>query len=359
MTIRNVTIVLLCAIAGIRGQAQEPPPPAPRPTATPSLVFVAHDPNAISEYHADARVVHGMVDRLVMAVTGQPDVARAWSALVAPNDKIGIKISGVGGGLFTTHPEVVNAIVDGLAAAGHARNTIIVWDKSLDGVKEAGYVRGSEGYQLRSIPPREGYDPKYTVSAPLLGKLIWGDFDYRADPGKSVPLSDTENTSNVSHFSRIIANEVTKVINVPVMSNTEVNGIAGCLYNVTIPNLDNWRRFTQGYGFGASSIAEIYSNPIIGQKVVFNLMDGLVAQYAGGPESQPNYSVHHATLYASKDPVAIDAVALKRLEQWRAERRVPAMGQMAAYVKAASYMGLGNSAPDRIEVRNVGRVPAE
>ena len=38
-------------------------------------------------------------------------------------------------------------------------------------------------------------------------------------------------------------------------------------------------------------------------------MDGLVAQYAGGPQSQPNYAIHHATLYASKDPVALDAVA--------------------------------------------------
>jgi uncharacterized protein (DUF362 family) len=304
--------------------------------------------------------VRGMVDRLVTAVTGQPDVSRAWSSLVAPNDRIGIKISGAGGGLFTTHPEVVNAIVEGLVAAGHPRNSIIVWDKSLDGVKDAGYIRGSVGYQLRSIPPREGYDAKAIFSAPVLGKLIWGDLDYRPDPGKTIPLPDDENTSNISHFSRIIANEVTKIINVPVMSNTEVNGIAGCLYNVTIPNVDNWRRFTQGLGFGAASIAEIYASPVVGQKVVFNLMDGLVAQYAGGPESQPNYSVHHETLYASRDPVAIDAVALKKLEQWRERGRVPAMmGQMAAYVKAASYMGLGNAAPERIEIRNVGRAPSE
>jgi uncharacterized protein (DUF362 family) len=105
----------------------------------------------------------------------------------------------------------------------------------------------------------------------------------------------------------------------------------------------------------ASSIAELYADPNIGPKVVFNLMDGLVAQYAGGPESQPNFSTHHATLYAGKDPVAIDAIALKKLEQWRASHSLPPMSQMSAYVKAAGLMRIGNAEPNRIEIRNVGR----
>jgi uncharacterized protein (DUF362 family) len=124
---------------------------------------------------------------------------------------------------------------------------------------------------------------------------------------------------------------------------------------VTIPNIDNWRRFAQGSRFGAESLAEIYSDPVVAKKVAFNLMDGLVAQYAGGPQSQPNYAVHHATLYASKDPVALDAVALRRLEQWRAGASLPPIGSAAAYVGFASQLGLGNSAPNRIEVRNIGR----
>jgi uncharacterized protein (DUF362 family) len=272
-----------------------------------------------------------------------------------PEDKIGIKISAAGGQLFTTHHEVVDAIVDGLVAAGHPRESIVVWDRSLTGIKEAGYRPGSEGYRLKAITPRDGYDAKATFSAPLLGKLVWGDFDYQGDLGKRVPLSDTENTSSVSHFSRILSSEVTKIINVPVMSNTEVNGIAGCLYNMTIPNIDNWRRFAQGKGFGAMSIAEIYGQPLIGKKVVLNLVDGLVAQYAGGPESQPLFSEHHATLYASKDPVALDAVVLKKLEEWRKRGSLPSIGHMSTYVEAAGMIGLGNSAPDRIEVKNIGR----
>jgi len=168
-------------------------------------------------------------------------------------------------------------------------------------------------------------------------------------------LSDTENTSNVSHFSKVISSEVDKIINVPVMSISETNGIAGCIYNMTIPNIDNWRRFAQGSRFGAESLAEIYANPVIAKKVVFNLMDGLIAQYAGGPQPQPNYAIHHGTLYASKDPVALDSVALKYFEQWRARGSLPAIGPLAGYVSYASQIGLGNSAPNQIEVKNIGR----
>jgi len=347
--IRNVTLVCFCAIGSAFAQT------APSPAASErSIVYTTHDSDAIANYETNSRVVKAMVDRLILAVTGQPDVAKAWGSLVAPNDKIGIKISAAGGELFTTHHDVVTALVDGLVAAGHPRSSIIVWDRSLEGTKGAGYKKG-DGFELKSIPPRDGYDPKAIFTAPLLGKLVWGDLDYITDKGKSVPLSDTENTSSVSHFCRILSSDVTKVINVPVMSNSTTNGIAGCLYNMTIPNIDNWRRFAQGTGFGAESIALLYSNPIISQKVVLNIMDGLTAQYGGGPASQPNFALHHATLYASKDPVAIDTVALKRLDEWRSKESFPPIGRLASYVQSATIVGLGNSDMSRIEVKNAGR----
>jgi hypothetical protein len=247
----------------------------------------------------------------------------------------------------------VNTIVDGLVAAGHSRASIIVWDRSLGGIKDAGYS-GNEGYQLRSITPRDGYDAKATISAPYLGNLIWGDFEYVGGPGQMPLLSETENTSSVSHLSKIVANEVTKIINVPVMSDNVRNGLAGCLYNVTIPNVDNWRRFGMPPAFGGSSIPEIYGDPHIGPKVVLNLMDGLLAQYAGGPESQPGYAVPFATLFASRDPVAIDAIVLRQLEIWRERRKVPPIKDLGQHVKFAGEMELGNADPKRIEIRDVG-----
>ena len=341
---RSIAFLLLslgCALG-------QKPPPAP----TPSVVYRAQNENAIRDYKANPEIVRRMTNALVLAVTHQPDVASAWRSLVKPNDRVGIKISAAGGELFTTHRAIVNTIVDGLVAAGHSRRDIIVWDKSLGGMKEAGYSE-AEGYQLRFIPPRDGYDAKATISAPFLGNLIWGDFEYIGNRGEMPLLSETENTSSISHLSKIVADEVTKIINVPVLSDSVRNGIAGCLYNVTIPNVDNWRRFGGPPDFGASSIPEIYADPHIGPKVVLNIMDGLLAQYAGGPESQPAYAFPFATIYASKDPVAIDAIALRHLEEWRAKRKVPPIKRTGAQVQVAAEMGLGNADLSRIEIRDV------
>jgi uncharacterized protein (DUF362 family) len=348
MLIRNVALVLVCAISCGVAQDQQPAP-------TPSIVYAVRNPDSIKQYKTNPHVVREMVNRLVMAVTGESDVAKAWGSLVSPSERVGIKISAAGGELFTTHHDIVNAIVDGLAAAGHPRSSIVVWDRSLGGIKEAGYRPSVDGYQVKAIAPHDGYDAKAMQSAPLVGKLIWGDFEYAGDTGKMPLFADTDATSNVSHFSKIISSDVDKVINVPVMSVSETNGIAGCIYNMTIPNIDNWRRFAQGSRFGAGSLAEIYANPLIAKKVVFNLMDGLIAQHAGGPQPQPNYAVHYATLYASKDPVALDAIALKRLEEWRKRGSLPPLGSVASYIDIASQLGLGNSATNRIEVRNIGR----
>ena len=320
--------------------------------AAQSIVYSAHNPAAIKEYRTNPAVVRGMVNRLVLAVTGQPDLPRAWSSLVSPNDKIGIKISAAGGELFTTHRDIVNAIVDGLVAAGHARASIIVWDRSLGGIQEAGYRPDKEGYQIKSIAPRDGYDPRAIFTAPLSGRLIWGDLQYRSDYGTVPLLSDQEFlSSEESHFARILSSEVTKIINVPVMSDSASCGIAGCLYNVTIPNIDNWRRFTQGGPYGHAAIAEIYRTPFVGPKVVLNIMDALVAQYAGGPQSHPNYAVHHATILASKDPVAIDALAVRQIEEWRVKARLAPIAPLAQHVQAAGQMKIGNA--EVIEVRNV------
>jgi uncharacterized protein (DUF362 family) len=348
MLFRNVALALFFAMSFGLAQGQQPAP-------TASIVYSVHDADSIKQYKTNPQVVREMVNRLVLAVTGQSDVAKAWGSLVSPGERVGVKISAAGGELFTTHHAIVKAIVDGLAAAGHPRGSIIVWDRSLGGIKEAGYRSAVDGFQVKAIAPHDGYDAKATLSAPLVGKLVWGDFEYVGDTGKMPLLADAEATSNVSHFSKIISTEVDKVINVPVMSVSETNGIAGCIYNMTIPNIDNWRRFAQGSRFGAESLAEIYAKPLIANKVVLNLMDGLIAQYAGGPQPQPNYAVHHATLYASKDPVALDAIALKRLEEWRKRESLRPVGPVAAYIDVASQLGLGNSSTNRIEVRNIGR----
>lgn len=348
-TIRSICFAaLLFFVHGLGAFAQ-----SPAPGVAPSIVYSIRNPEAIVDYQVNPPVVRAMVDRLVMSVTGQPDVARAWRSLVSPEDKVGLKISAAGGELFTTHRAIVNAIVDGLVAAGHARSRIIVWDRQLGGIKAAGYRPGEEGYQMLSIDPRDGYDAAATFSAPVLGKLVWGDLDYVPRRGESPLASENANASNISHFAKILTHQVTKIINLPVMSDSRATGLAGCIYNVTLPNIDNWRRFTQFGNVSAYAMAELYADPMIQKKVVLNLMDGLLAGYADGPESHPNFAIHQGRLLASKDPVAIDTLALQTIAPLRARAKLPPIGELAAHVALAGQMGLGNAEPAHITVKNL------
>jgi len=328
----------------------------PPVTLQKAVIYTDSDPAAIDGFIENAEVTRKMVDHLVLAVTQERDVAKAWRSLVSPSDHVGIKVSSVGGRYFSSHKGVVMSVVAGLEAAGVPRSNVIVWDRSAGNLRAAGFTSEKGSYVLRSIDPPRGYDSATKITAPMFGKLIWGDLDFKGNPpGLAKTAYQEDEVSAQSHLATVLSKEVTKVINIPVLCDEEGCGVAGALYNMTVPNLDNNRRFTQNGG--ASSIVDVYATPQIGPKVVLHIMDGLVAQYAGGPAFNPNYAFSHRTLYASKDPVALDATALRLMERWRKEARLPAIGEHASWVQEAEVMGLGRYTEDGIEIKPLSASP--
>lgn len=330
------------------GSGQSPPVEPP----SRSTVYTASDPAVIHQWIENPAVSRRMVDQLVLAVTGKPDVKAAWKSLVDPKDVVGIKISTAGGPYFSTHRGVVEAIVAGLEQAGVARSKIIVWDRSSADLRAAGYGARSVGYVVRGIDPPRGLDPKNPIFAPAFGKLIWGDLSFKETKTlKEQVAGERDQVSPESHLPYLLTREVTKIVNVALLSDEAGCGVAGALYNVTVPNVDNARRFTQGSG--ASSICDLYLDERIGQRVVLNFIDGLVAQYAGAPEFNANYAYEHATLYASTDPVALDVTVLGLLEKWREQAKLPPIGKHGAWLAIGEELGIGHSKAEDIDVKKV------
>lgn len=284
-----------------------------------------------------------MVDQVVKSVTNETDIARAWRKLVSPKDKIGIKVNAAGGRNFATRLGVVRAIIDGLEQAGVNPKNVIVWDRDLNELREAGFDPKYLGAQVRGIDQPRGWDRSAPFAAPSLGKLIWGDLLFseknKKIPGR--PQTESDQLSATSHFPTILTKDVTKIINVPTLVDDVGCGVAGAFYNIGVRNLDNWRRFVAPGMSAADSIPEIYDDPNIGPKVVINILDGLIAQYAGGPEGNPNYAFPHATIYGSTDPVAIDSVALRNIEAWRKMAKLPPIAKRTEWLKVAEEMGVG------------------
>jgi uncharacterized protein (DUF362 family) len=341
------------------------PQPTPARVLARSIVYRVENSQAIADYEPNPGTVRRMVDDLVMAITGQQTVSSAWETLVKPSDIVGIKVCANGAPLFSTHPAVVNAIVAGLTDAGIPPQNIVVWDREENLLKLAGFRSRIGGYRL--MWSEGNYDPKAVITSPISGKLIYGDLLFVSKPpdilkGEETPdrqenekkrPRNLDNLSDESHLSKVLTHAVTKVINVPVLSDHFLCGLSGALFNMTIQNLDNWRRLVQDPVNGDPSIPEAYADPRVGDKVVLNVMDGLIALYAGAPIGDANYAIHYGTLYASKDPVALDAIALKMIDQWRIEAQMQPASKIAKYLPTAFTYGLGNADLNRIEVVDV------
>lgn len=297
-----------------------------------------------------------MVAALVASITQQADAVAGWKTLVKPTDRVGIKVATSGGRYFSTHRGVVAAIVDGLIAAGVPRTQIVIWDRQSTDLRTAGFTPASMGVQVLGIDPPRGFDRDAKFTTAVLGKLIWGDLLFEEKkPKAGKRANDSDDLSSISHLATILSRGITKIVNVPVLCDEVGCGISGALYNVTVPAVDNWRRFTQPGGTGG--IAELYADDRIGPHVVLHILDGLMAQYAGGPGPNPNYSFKHATLYASRDPVALDATALRLIDGWRVEAKLPRIGKRAEWLEDAAQMGLGQFDEARIELHTMPPAP--
>ncbi len=346
---RSLLTAAFAAVFGLRVAAETPSKPGR------STVFFAHDPQAITQLEENARTTRRMVDRLVTAVTGRKEVPDAWRSLVSPKDRIGIKVSAAGGRYFATHVGVVQAIVGGLEQAGVPPAQITVWDRDGARLRAAGLVARRLGCEVRSLDGPRSYDADAKILAPVLGKLIWGDLLFEPKPSRRAAKGnrEKEQLSSISHVATLLTRQITKVINVPVLADEAGCGIGGAIYNMTVPNVDNWRRLTQNEANQSGALPTVYADPHIAPKVVLHILDGLVAQYAGGPGGNLNYAFPHATVYASKDPIALDATALRLIEGWRKEAKLPAVGRRAEWLQAAEEMGLGFSRPESITLQSV------
>ncbi len=290
-------------------------------------------------FDENAAVTRRMVDALVRTATGCATSRAAWRELAGPDTRVGIKVTTAGGPIFSTRRGVVAAAVAGLHDAGVRE--VIVWDKSSSTLRECGFTSQRLGCEVRGIDPPHGWDRDASFQAPVLGKLIWGDllFGEKIAP-RGITRGEENPLSSKSHLATILSRDVPRFINIAALSDDPGCGIAGTLHSAVVGNLDNWRRFTTYGESGASAISDCYTDVRLGGKCVLHILDALAFTYAGGPGPNPQNSAIHCTLYASRDPVALDSLGLKLLERWRERGGFGPIGAKAAWLRGSSA---GNS----------------
>lgn len=344
--LRLITAAALLATSALAETQLNPPPPeaappqAPKPQG-PSVVAYTQNAAALTEYQENPLVTKAMVDALVRTLADKADTTEAWRTFAGPEDRVGIKVTSGGGPLFSSRKGVILAVIAGLRSVGVKK--IIVWDKDSSLMRSAGFTEEALGCEVVAIDPPRGWDRDNAILSPVIGKLIWGDAlfagiarDRNADP-----------FSPKSHLPLVLTKELTKFVNVAALSDDAGTGVGGTLHSAVIGNLDNWRRFTGPTG-GAALIPECYADARLGGKCVLHILDALAVTYAGGPAANPYHSVPHCTLYAGRDPVALDVSGLRLLEKWRAAAKLGPIGPKAAWLAETT---IGNSSEKMIQFK--------
>ena len=300
---------------------------------------------ATEAFEPRADVLRAMVERGLTNLTGMKDSSAAWRSLVSTQDVIGLKVYSSPGPISGTKPAVVAAVVESLLQAKIPTNHIIVWDKRLVDLKNAGFSDFSKRYGIGvEACLTSGFDEQVFYDTPLLGHLLWGDHDF----GNS-----SENVGRKSYVANLLTRKITKIVNISPLLNHHAAGVCGNLFSLAMGSVDNTLRFEADASRLAAAVPEIVALPQVGDRLVLNIVDALLCQYQGEQTMLLHYSKILNELRFSKDPVALDVLSVQELEKQRRLAGMSSRTNSMELFQNASLLELGTSDLQNIRVQIV------
>ncbi len=322
-------------------------------------VVEVYHPGSIVNGQYQAEPVMQMMQRGMKELTGM-DWADAWRQFVTPGEVVGVKLNPVGGKLCCSAPEVVRAIIHGLNAAGIPNQDIVAYDRYRKQFLDVGFDKwlpegvrwmwAAEDFELvqQSI---EGYDP-----------------DHYMDMALTLPGYDVTNlTARRSYAAQFITKKVDKLINLCLLKDHQSAGITMALKNLSHGLVNNVNRShpTPTMNTCGAFIPAVVSMPVIRNKAVLHIMDGIKGLYHGGPGARPQFVWEQKTMWFATDPVAMDrvgwrvldqkrvSVGMAKLEEAKPDQFSTYLNRQTEHVEIAGALGLGEFALEKIRLRKV------
>jgi hypothetical protein len=156
-----------------------------------------------------------------------------------------------------------------------------------------------------------------------------------------------------SYFGKLITKRLTKIINIPVLKNTG-NSVSMATKNMSFAVIANTGRLHQPISLNLNT--EILAFPVVRDKLVLNILDGLKGQYDGGPMLNTKYVYVANKLLFATDPFAQDYIGyLEMLKMRKADESVKVNDspRYIEYIKYAEKLGIGVANPDKVEHKKV------
>jgi uncharacterized protein (DUF362 family) len=275
----------------------------------------------------DSRRMLALLDRAMQTLFDRDHAVEAWSRLVRPGDKVGLKVNALGGRGLSSNLQLVEAICERLQQAGVKAGDIVVWDHDTDELERAGFHIAMGGNSVQCFgSDRVDYEQELVTHGSVGSRL-----------------------------SRILTQRCNVLINVPVLKDHDGAGVTLAMKNMygVIHNPNKY------HPNGCNPyIADLNMLPEIRNRMRLTICDATTAQYEGGPAYKPEYSWKQNALLVSQDPVALDYTGWQTIERKRAERglkTLEAEGRAPHYIATAADAKhrLGTNDPGRITVAEV------
>ena len=286
-----------------------------------SRVIIVEDDSATSGNSINESAVQVMMDAGIKNLTEQSDVGEAWKSIMPnlnPTGIIAIKVNCRSSAL-PTHPEVTNAVVEGLKKMNFdgvffPENNIHIYDNFKAYFRESGYTLNTSSTGVRCYTTTRYSSQGYSVngSPQRLCTLVTDTADY--------------------------------LINIGVLKNhSSMAGATLCMKN-HFGTCERPRSMHINYGdpyIGALNALE----PIKSKQCV-NILDALYGAAEGGPYGGPTFIANKILM--SQDIVAVDHLGREMLEEQNSSTV-----SWATYIDSAVNYELGTNDPSQMDIINI------
>ncbi len=290
------------------------------PRMLPGVVGLAEASAALGS-PLSPETARSAVSGAVSAAVGAANSREAAAQLFRPEDTVGVKVNCLAGRNLSPRVELVEALVDLVAAAGVDRSRIIVFERSSRELRRAGFTLRDQGGPYRCVGTDNDYD--------------------------SLPQ---DSGSIGSCFARLVSTQCTALVSFGVVKDHDLSGVSAGMKNWygVIHNPNKY------HDNGCDPyIADVARHPYIRDKLRLTVLDGVIAQFHGGPAYRPGSTFELGLVAASTDQVAADLWAWQVIEAERARRGLPtldAAGRPVRYLATAARHGLGVADPQRLKL---------
>ena len=345
---------------GARSESKAPSSKLAMPGLYPGRVCAIENPAVLVSGKYQAEQVQKMMRRGMMELTGADGWVDAWRQFFEPGDVVGIKVNPVGQPLVISDATVVQEIIAGLEAVGLKRQDIVVFDR----YKKMFYSGGFDKWLPEGVRISWATDAVDNVQQNIAGY----DPDHYMDMALTLPGFSADNlTARRSYAAQFITKQVNKLINLPVLKDHQSAGVTLALKNLSHGLVNNVNRSHSSPSLNAcnSFIPAVVAMPVIRNKVVINILDGVKGLYNAGPAGRPEFVWEHHTLYFSTDPVSLDhigwevidakreSVGMKKLVESLPDKNSTFVHRQPEHVEIAGALGLGVWDRSKIDLRKV------